>query len=221
MGIKDVINAIPEEDFDQWARTHAPELFAAIIDSETTELLTTVQGIDPSATVSDIESGALSALTGGGMPATEDYADNASRPPMVFADVQSQNINDTGNVTFAASTRADSGWSHSTGSNSFSFSGSPDRVRVDVMVSAQIANNVSGQRPAAVIELRKSGVVVCSSRTGYIRDSTDHEESSHTIVFCDPSPGSNPSYTMTSRRDSTNSTTVTSVLGHFSAEAVL
>ena len=140
--------------------------------------------------------------------------------PMVSAPVESQDVNDNGAVTFGDE-RVDAGWIHADGTNVFSFQGSPDRVRINCMVSFAIADNENFQRPAPVIELSRNGALVASARTGYIRDTADHEESSSTISFTDPSPGVDPVYTITSRQETTQGGVVTADLGHFSAEALL
>ena len=141
--------------------------------------------------------------------------DIVSKMPMVNAQCAAQDINDNGDLLFNASTRSDTGWNHAGPSNSFDFTGSPDRVIIEMQVSAQIGQTQNIQRPAAVIALFRNGVLVAESKTGYIRDGNDHEETSYTIVYTDPAPGTNPVYTLTTRQESTQGGVVTSDLHSF------
>jgi len=143
----------------------------------------------------------------------------ALTPRVVGAAVESQNVNDSGPILFGATSRSDASWSHADGTNAFAVSGSPGEVVISLMVSFGIASSANIQRPAPVIELSKNGVVVASARTGYIRDTSGHEEASGTITWIDEVPGTDPTYTVTSRMETTRAGTVTADLGHFSAIA--
>ena len=87
-------------------------------------------------------------------------------------------------------------------------------------VHQTVPQNVSRQRPAPVLELRKNGVVVATSATGYIRDANDHEESSNTIFWIDANPDGS-AYTVTGRVESTQAGDVNSVTGQFFARSVV
>jgi len=133
-------------------------------------------------------------------------------------EIDIQDINDNGVITFTTNTRLDSGWSQN--NDALLYTGEPDRVRINVQIAQTIAQNANIQRAAPQVSLTRNGTEIARSSTGYIRDSNDHEESSSTIVFTDPTPGVNPEYALTSIQESTNGGVVTVVIGSFSAEAV-
>lgn len=138
----------------------------------------------------------------------------------VSAPLAIQNVNINGPLLFDASTRIDSRWTHVAATNEFSYSGQPNRVRIVVLSAHEIPGNVNSQRPAPVLSLFRNGTLVSRAATGYIRDTSDHEESSNLISLLDVSPGTDPVYTIEASRDSTITGTVDSVVGYFSAEAV-
>ncbi|MEL6143606.1 MAG: hypothetical protein AAFU67_18550, partial [Bacteroidota bacterium] len=102
------------------------------------------------------------------------------------------------------------GWDQ-TGVTEFTYTGSPDFVQIDLNMKVSIDNAQSVQRPNSVIEVVRvnDGKVVASSATGYIRDSSDHEESSYHISVIDATPTSNPTYKVTYIKESTNNGVVT------------
>jgi len=140
---------------------------------------------------------------------------------LAAASVPIQDVNDNGTLAIT-SERADTGWTIA--GNVLTYAGTPDSVRITVMVKQAIANGVNIQRPAPVLSLRKNGAAagneIANSATGYIRDATDHEESSNTIAIVDHNPGTNPTYTVATEQDSTQGGVVNSEIGHFTAEAV-
>lgn len=127
-----------------------------------------------------------------------------------------QNVNDTGAIATAVDA-LDAGWS-TPAAGQLEFAGSPDKVKIHAHVHQSIAQGANIQRPAPVLELYRNGTLITSSATGYIRDFSDHEESSNTIVWSDRAPGANPLYEIRSRQDAL-AAVVSSVSGQFSAEA--
>ncbi len=90
-----------------------------------------------------------------------------------------------------------------------SFTGTPARVEITLNIHGMISNTAAVARPAPVMELYRGATLLLSIATGYIRDSNDHEESSYNAHFIDTSPGTDPVYTIQTRRDSTISGAVT------------
>lgn len=112
-----------------------------------------------------------------------------------------QNLNDAAGLTLSTS-------------SALSVVGAASWVRVEINVHGAIADTANAQRPAPVCELYRTSlgqVHLASAATGYIRDTTDHEESSFNLVFTDLAPGSNPAYEVRFRRDSTNGNAVNTV----------
>lgn len=128
-----------------------------------------------------------------------------------------QNVNDTGTINITSS-RLDTGWAQA--GDSLEYVGEPDRVRIDVNVSQEIGNTDNIQRAAPVLVLQRNGIEVARSATGYIRDTSDHEQSTNTISFIDPTPGVDPTYSLVSETDTTITGATLVTLGSFSAEAV-
>ncbi|MEM7377592.1 MAG: hypothetical protein AAF460_08815 [Pseudomonadota bacterium] len=115
--------------------------------------------------------------------------------------------------------RAEAGWAFT--ANSFTFTGSPDRIRFSIQVHQVIANNVNRQRACPVLHLRRNGTIVATSASGYIRDATDHEESSASISFLDVTPGTNPVYDFLTETESNQTGNVPVETSSIGAEAIV
>ena len=146
-----------------------------------------------------------------------DEKDSQSNPladPLAAYNVTGDGNGDNAPLTLT-STREDTGWSAGT------FTGTPDRVRITATVFYDIANAGTAQRVSPGLDLLRNGVVVKISSTGYQRHASDHNESSNTIAFIDPSPGTNPTYSLRARRGSQQIAPVPVSLGSIELEAVL
>lgn len=138
------------------------------------------------------------------------FSDNQASPEICYlckCAIGSQNVNIDGAITFLG-LRVDGGWNVL--NNEAVFIGAPDKVRVYVQISQSIGQGVNIQRAAPVVNLLKGGQLVSRSASGYIRDATDHEQSSNSIVYIDHAPGVDPVYSLQAVRDSTNAGVVTS-----------
>ncbi len=115
----------------------------------------------------------------------------------------SNNINDgtTATRTIAASYLG-AGWAVT--NDAVTFSGTPTWAQVAVNISF----TSSGQRVAPVVELYRNAVLVADSHTGYIRNQSGHSEAGANFVFIDPTPGTNPAYSIRSRRGTNQSAAV-------------
>jgi hypothetical protein len=101
----------------------------------------------------------------------------------------------------------DSGWSNSSGD--ISYTGSPSVIEIAVNIHGAIDNASNIQRPASIVELWRGSTLLATYATGYIRDATDHEEASWSGYFIDRSPGTNPSYQIRTRSETTQLGAVT------------
>lgn len=128
-----------------------------------------------------------------------------------------QNVNDIGAVATTVD-RLDTGWS-SPNAGQLAFTGSPASVEIQSHIHHTIGNTTNAQRPAPVLELRRNNTVIATSATGYIRDASDHEESSNAIMWVDNNPGTDPVYSLTTRRDTTLTSQVSVQTGQFHASA--
>ena len=128
-----------------------------------------------------------------------------------------QDINDNGPINTTIES-LDSGWSMS-GNGELSYSGSPELVRLAAHVHNEIPGNVNVQRAAPAVELSRNGQLLTTAATGYIRDASNHEESSNTIYFVDHDPGVDPVYSIASLRESTIGADVFSTSGQFTGIA--
>jgi len=121
-----------------------------------------------------------------------------------------QNINtsNTGvNINWDNTTdrRQDTGISIDASHQNITVSGTPNHVELNVNLKISIDNLVNIQRPNQVIKIiRSDGRVIASSATGYIRDASDHEESSYNISAIDFSPIQDASYRVVSYREATS-----------------
>ena len=134
---------------------------------------------------------------------------------LASADVDTQNVNANATVNIT-SNRLDNGWSVT--GEAFEYSGSPDRVRVSAQVH-QIVDSTT-IRMAPRLDLLRNGVIVATSASGYIRNGTGHQQSSNSITFVDPAPGTNPSYQLDCVRESNASANTNVVIGSFGVEAI-
>ena len=132
-----------------------------------------------------------------------------------LVDVQDVNVNAQVNIS---DVRLDSGWTAPT--DSLSYSGSPDRVRIYVNVNHGIDAAANIQRGNPLIILRRNSVEIARSSTGYLRDLDVHESSSNTISFVDPDPGTNPAYDLVSEQEGVVGVITSTPQSSFSAEAI-
>lgn len=116
--------------------------------------------------------------------------------------------------------RADAGWTLDTVLNEYTYTGTPDKVRIDAMVQVDATSAGALARISPELLLLKNGVVVAISSTGYQRHGTGHDTSSNTISYTDPNPGTNPVYVLQSREDSIQTEVLPIDLGHFSLDAI-
>ena len=145
----------------------------------------------------------------------------------IFAPINQQNVNVNGPLLFGEATKLDAGWAHDVGTNSFSFAGAPRKLRVYVKCHQKIPETANSQRPSPMLFLDRTNIVdgtpvtetVDCSANGYIRDTSDVENSSNGIVFPDMNPGENPVYTVRAERDSTITGAVEVIAGYFAAES--
>ena len=139
----------------------------------------------------------------------------------IAAPIDLQNVNVDAPITFGAASHNDGDWQHVAGSGEFAFTGSADIVEVRVSVHQKIPDSASSQRPAPVLELYRNDdtTPVASSASGYIRDTSDHEESSNTLMYVDRDPSTLTRYRVRGRRETNLSSVVDSVTGQFSAVA--
>ena len=127
--------------------------------------------------------------------------------------------NQPNTILTLTSERADAGWSFA--GNAATFTGSPNRVRINAMAFYEQPSNSSFQRISPQLELLKNGVVVAISSTGYQRHTTGHDSSSNTIMYIDANPGVNPQYQLRAQQESTQNDVLNVDLGHFDLEAGL
>lgn len=137
--------------------------------------------------------------------------------PLAAASVSGDG-NQPNTILTLTSTRADAGWSIA--GNAASFSGNADRIRIEAMAFYDQVNSNGEQRIAPVLELLKNGTVVAKSATGYQRHFSNHHDSSNTIVYTDPNPGSNPQYQLRAQQGSDQNEVVQVDIGHFTLEAI-
>lgn len=130
-------------------------------------------------------------------------------------DVQNVNVNDQVLIT---DVRLDAGWAAP--GATLTYTGEPDRVRINVNVIHGIAAGTNIQRANPVIVLRRNGNEIARSSTGYIRDLDVHENSSNTIGFVDHVPGINPAYDLVSEQEGAAGVVTSAPQSSFSAEAV-
>ena len=145
----------------------------------------------------------------GGRHQIQDLRDLLRPRVGTFRSATATNLNNAtaGTISWddATDRRTDPGITVDGASESVTVAGTPNFIELSFVVKAAIANNVNAQRPAPVIELlRSDGKSFGAAATYYIRDATDHEESSGTIHVIDSSPILDGSYSVTHRRDSTN-----------------
>lgn len=130
-----------------------------------------------------------------------------------------------GNVTagldFPAAAVLETGWVHGASSNAFAFTGSPRRVDIEVYAHYYHAatDTVGWENVAPVLELRRNGTLVATSATGLQLHQDDHTESTNLIRFLDVAPGTNPSYTVSTRREGANTAVLPIIAGRFNAVA--
>lgn len=150
------------------------------------------------------------------LPAPVSHVANAS------IDVQDINAN---NVTVAWTSQLSEGDWVDNGNNTYTYNESADYIVINAQVHQEIPNTVNRQRPAPVLVLQSSpdGTVwtnIAESATGYIRDATDHEESSNSLFYRDVAPATGTSYRLLSIQESTQGGVVNSTLGQFDLVAI-
>lgn len=101
--------------------------------------------------------------------------------------------------------RQDAGISIDVLNREVTVTGTPDHIEIGCNVKVSIDNLSNVQRPNQVVRIvRSDGRVIASSATGYIRDASDHEESSYNLTAIDYSPINNGSYSITATRETGN-----------------
>lgn len=140
---------------------------------------------------------------------------------LASAAVDIQDVNDNGLITLT-SNRLDNGWSIA--ASEWTYTGAPDRVRIDAMIrNIEGAVAVARANPSVILQ-KFDGVnwnEIAQSASGYIRDATGHGESSNTVSYIDQSPGVNPQYRLFSRQESADGDpTNSSATSNMTLEAV-
>jgi len=166
---------------------------------------------------------ALSVDTNGKVIETPRTTVEVETARVAVSSVPAQDVNDNGVIT-TTEQRADTGWTVTDANGNHAYTGTPDRVRITAQVSQSIAQNANIQRPAPLLALQKliggTWTTIAESATGYIRDASDHEQSSNTITHTDPAPGTDPTYRLLSEQETANGGVVTAEFGNFALEAV-
>lgn len=116
------------------------------------------------------------------------------------------------NMVWDSIVRNDSSFlSQNGGQTIHTLTGTFDHVEISVNIHGTVPDAVAGARAAPYIRLiRDNDGVELAASTGYIRDSTDHEQDDWTFSVIDENPPVNPSYRLTQQRDSTNAGAVNS-----------
>ena len=129
-----------------------------------------------------------------------------------------QNMNASGLVQMAPAPVVEAGWTAD--GTSATYAGDPKMVRVSINAAQRIADAANIQRPAPQLILRRNGIEIARSSTGYIRDFSDHEESSNSISLIDYQPGPDATYTLERVQESSNAGVVAVLSSNFDFEAV-
>ena len=141
----------------------------------------------------------------------------------VFLDAQDMNANGVASWTIG-NALLEGQWTAQAG-DAFSYAGSADYVVINAQAHQTIPQNVGRARPAPVLELQRSingGVIwttIASGASGYIRDASDHEESSNSIFYRDRTPPAGVLYRLNKRQEALAGS-VDLVTGQFDLEAV-
>ncbi len=142
------------------------------------------------------------------------YVANGSIPNQDVNDNQVLTINDE---------LVESGWTFSAADNAYEYANPAKYIKISAHLNQSIAENANIQRAAPVLILEKQTGAgwdeIARSATGYIRDGSDHEQSSNTITFRDLDTGSGGTYRLSTVQESANAGVVTSQGGDFDLEA--
>lgn len=123
-----------------------------------------------------------------------------------------QNVNTGANesgpgvfVSNWAAERQDADFSYD-GAAIVTVAGTPDIVELYAQVALQVPDANNSQRPNQICTVIRvnDGKVIGHSSTGYIRDATDHEQSSYNIKIVDTAPLANSQYTVNCLKETTN-----------------
>lgn len=118
-------------------------------------------------------------------------------------------------ATDANNRRLDAGITISGDHTSITVAGTPSYVHFAVNIVMEIDNALSIQRPNQVVTIERSdGREFAGSSTGYIRDASDHENSSHNFTVNDAFPIADATYRIKSRRESGSGSPVTIMTDH-------
>ena len=139
------------------------------------------------------------------------------------AAIDVQDVNDNGLIEWTQNLTTGA-WVDN-GDNTFSYQGNAEYIVINAQVHQEIANGGNIQRPAPVLHLERSNdgganwTIIATSANGYIRDVSDHEESSNNIFYRDIQPPQGSTYRLFSEQEGTIGGVVTSTLGQFDLEA--
>lgn len=126
-------------------------------------------------------------------------------PAIGTATVDTSNDLNDGTTTVRTITAGSLATGWSIASNALKYTGTPNAVFVQVNVSF----TSTGVGAAPVVELWKGGTKVAMAHTGFIANTTGHDEASANFTYVDTSPGTDPAYHLESSRGSTDTTAAT------------
>jgi hypothetical protein len=113
--------------------------------------------------------------------------------------------------------RADTGWSLT--ANAWTYTGNPDKVRVDANLYMEENTAATLARIAPQLELLRNGVVVAKG-SDYARHATGHDDNHLVIAYTDPNPGTNPVYQLRAQQGGAQTDVLQIDIGSFSLDAV-
>lgn len=120
-----------------------------------------------------------------------------------FKQVSPQNIHQSVDLVMDDPVTESPNITRSATSDSFTVSGTPAFVDISVTVPIEIDPAQNNQRPNQIMRVvRSDGEVIAASATGYIRDTSGHDKSSHTIATTDAAPIADGSYAVRFDRES-------------------
>ena len=135
------------------------------------------------------------------------------------ATVDAGQDSNTAGIAAISSVRADTGWT--VAGTTLTYAGSPHRVELTAMVRQNDGGaGVARSSPELTLQRGGANIPGVTSASAYIRDATGHVESSNTIAFTDPTPGTNPSYSLGFAQGSGAGAVTPVVDGTFGAVAV-
>lgn len=148
------------------------------------------------------------------------YTHLLTRDQVALANFGTQNMNQNAVATLTTESLG-TGWVPGA-AEAYQITVPVDYVEFEVHVHQRIADTLDGERPAPMLVLEESAdgttwTVVTKSATGYIRDASDHEDSSNNIDWYIPNPPVGQQYRISKEQDSTLGSVVGAVTGQFRA----